>query len=413
MRRKERISDSFDVADIEQSTPLECPAVTMEQGASRCKLDGNLARRELIFDGVIWDERLTGFGLRVRPSGYKAWIVKLAERGRPRMVTLGPVEQVTARAARARARELIERALLDGLPVKRGPGPGRAAPLFREFAPEFWGDYAHHWKPSTQRSNRGYLRREILPAFGDMALDAITRADVLRWRDDLAARSGVFNRALPVLAVMFAYAEQLGYRPKGSNPTSRVPRYKRQLPERYLSDAEYRRLGRALQAAADETLLEVAVIRLLLLTGARLGEITTLRWEWVQPPRLVLPDSKTGPKTIWLNGPALAVLDGLPGPKASGPVFPGKSPGAPISLHNHWHRLRRRAALPDVRLHDLRHSFASVAIADGMHLSVIGKLLGHALAETTARYAHLADEQVADAADRVCNGIATALGAGA
>ena len=153
MRRKERSPASSGNADIEQSTPLECPAVTIEHGGNRRKLDGNLACRRLSFDGVIWDDHLTGFGLRVRPSGYKAWIVKLTERGRPRVVTLGPVTKSDARTARAKARELIERALLDGLPTKRAAGQGRAAPLFRDFAPEFWADYAHHWKPSTQKGS--------------------------------------------------------------------------------------------------------------------------------------------------------------------------------------------------------------------------------------------------------------------
>lgn len=194
------------------------PAVT------RCKLDGNMARRKLVFDGVIWAQRLTGFGLRVRKTGYKAWIVKLSERGRPRVVTLGPVTEINARTARTSARVLIERALLDGLPVGQTVRQGRLAPLFREFAPEFWADYAHHWKPSTQQSNRRLIRRELVPIFGATRLDALTRVDALRWRDDLAGRSGVFDRALPVLAVMLGYAEQLGYRPKGSNPTRRMPR---------------------------------------------------------------------------------------------------------------------------------------------------------------------------------------------
>ncbi len=149
-------------------------------------------------------------------------------------------------------------------------------------------------------------------------------------------------------------------------------------------------------------------------TGARSGEIAGLKWAYVQPPRLVLPDSKTGPKTVYLNSPAMAVIDALPRGELDAFVFPDRNGlHRPVRLDNSWARIRRRAALPDVRVHDLRHSFASVAIADNVSLHNIGKLLGHALPETTARYAHLADDVIADAADRVCGGLAAALGVAA
>lgn len=243
-----------------------------------------------------------------------------------------------------------------------------------------------------------------------MRLDEIERTDILRWRDDLASRQGVFNRVLPLLAVMLGYAEKLRYRPKGSNPCRRVARYKRKLPERYLSRAEYRRLWHVLAAQEARAPLHVAAIRLLLFTGARRGEITGLRWQDVRSDRLILPDSKTGPKTVWLNAPAIAVLTKLQTEVIEGLVFPHSDGDRPINLEYEWHRVRRMAAIPDVRLHDLRHSFASVAIAASISLATIGKLLGHALPETTARYAHLADDVIADSAERVCSGLARALG---
>ena len=286
----------------------------------------------------------------------------------------------------------------------------KTPPLFRDYVAEFWRDYAPHWKLSTQKSNTSYIRRELVPTFGDLALDTIGRADVLRWRDDLAGRGGAFNRTLPILAVMLGYAEQLGYRRKGSNPCKGMPRHKRTLPERYLSPAEYRRLARAMDQAEFGNPLALPAIKLLMFTGARSNEIATLRWEHVQSPRLMLPDSKTGAKIIWLNEPAQAVLDGLADRRASGLIFTARDGETPIRLGQHWDYLRLRAALPDVRLHDLRHSFASIAIADGMSLTVIGKLLGHALPETTARDAHLADTVIAEAAERVSGGLAAALG---
>jgi integrase len=156
--------------------------------------------------------------------------------------------------------------------------------------------------------------------------------------------------------------------------------------------------------------LTVQAIRLLIYTGARHGEVVGLRWEWVQRPRLMLPDSKTGAKIVYLNRQARAVLDAMPTKAEIGLVFPSLRGDKPIALSIPWLAIRQHAALPDVRLHDLRHSFASIAIADGISLVVIGKLLGHALAETTERYAHLADEAIADAAKRVSGSLAKCLG---
>ncbi len=380
----------------------------MAGAKSHERLDGNVARRNIRDEKIIWDIELTGFGMRCRASGYKSWILKYQERGQPRFVTLGIARKLPASQARKEARRLLANAALDGLPRKPETA-GQTTPTLTDYLPEFWRDYGRHWKPSTIAANESYIRRELLPAFGGMRLDQITRSDIMRWRDDLASRSGAFNRTLPILAVMLGYAEKLGYRPKRSNPCKGIRRYKRDLPERYLSDVEYRRLWRVLDEEGEEWPLSVAAIRLLLFTGARRGEITGLRWEYVQGDRIMLPDSKTGPKTIWLNAPARKVLDAVPDRQISGPVFHSDKRRKPLILGAHWNRIRRAAALPDVRLHDLRHSFASVAISDNISLATIGKLLGHALPETTARYAHLSDGVIADAAERVCSGLAAAL----
>jgi integrase len=213
------------------------------------------------------------------------------------------------------------------------------------------------------------------------------------------------------MSAMMGYAEQLGLRPLGCNPCKGTARYKRKAAERFLSAREFERLGNSLRAHEEIFPLAVQAIRLIIYTGARRGEIETLHWEWIQPPRLMLPNSKTGPKIIYLNRQALAVIDYTPDRSETGPVFPApRRPGAGINLNPAWIAIRKHAALPDVRLHDLRHSFASIAIADGISLVVIGKLLGHALAETTERYAHLADEAISDAARRVSGSLARCLG---
>ncbi len=158
---------------------------------------------------------------------------------------------------------------------------------------------------------------------------------------------------------------------------------------------------------------QVAIVRLLLYTGARAMEIGGLQWDWIQPPRLLLPDSKTGPKTIWLCSQALAIIEAIPRRDGTPFVFPNRKGNAPLILENWWFKFRRHCALPDVRIHDLRHSYASIAIREKVALTTIGKLLGHELPETTAKYAHLADDTIAEAASRVSGGLAHAIGLGA
>ena len=377
-------------------------------------LDGNVARRRhsiAAVRAVLWDGVLPGFGLRVR-RGQKhgSWVVRVRFRTTDKLVTLGRSIDIDADTAREMARRRLAAVTLDGLPRRIA---ARAVPTFGAYVDEFLRDYARHWKPATDRLSRGVIHRDLIPAFGVTELDAIIKADILRWRDSFGGnREGSFNRAIPVLSVMLKYAEALGYRRRGSNPCRGTPRFKRALPERYLSPAEYRRLSGVLAEDAERYPFDVAMIRLLIYTGARLGEISGLHWNWVQPGRLMLPDSKTGPKIVYLNPQAEAVLASVPRRADSGLVFPARATNRPRKLDNYWLAARRRAALPDVRLHDLRHSFASTAIMHGIPLATIGKLLGHALPETTARYAHLADEVVADAAERVSGRLARQLGLG-
>ncbi|WP_271438936.1 tyrosine-type recombinase/integrase [Pontixanthobacter luteolus] len=327
------------------------------------------------------------------------------------MVTLGSAGvaagALSAPAARAEARRLLIKAALADLPT----APERKQmPPFADYAEEFWLDYSPHWKPSTRRSSRYRIDKQLVPQFGELSVDMIERADINRWRDSMADRGGSFNRSIPIMSVMMQYAEKLGYRPAGSNPCRGVSRFKRDLPERYLSADEYRRLGRVLADHDGANPFLVPALLMLIYTGARVSEIARLRWRDVRAPRLALPDSKTGPKTIFLNPQAIAVLDELERRRDDELVFPTMYRENPINLGQHWDKIRRKAALPDVRLHDLRHSFASVAIAQGIPLATIGKLLGHALPETTARYAHLADEVISESADRICSNLASAMG---
>jgi integrase len=380
--------------------------------APKAMINGHLARRNPTpgtVDHVVWDTVLAGFGLQVRASGNNSWIVQYRQRGKLKKVTLGRCVDVDANDARARARTMLAAAALDGLPKRVKAKP---VPLFKDYAGEFYANCFEQWKPATQASNRGAIERQLIPNFGDIPVNEIRKADIIRWRDSLSAKQGVFNRCIPVLSGMLQYAARLGYCRVGSNVSRGTPRYKRELIERYLTPMEYRRVAAALTAAEEANPTEVAILRLLVFTGARLSEITELKWSEVQPPRLQLWDSKSNAKYIYLNRQAEALLASVTRTRESELVFPNRSGSAGVNPSAIWNKVRRKALVPDVRLHDLRHSYASAGIMDAVPLATIGKLFGHALHETTARYAHVADGAACDAAQRVSGSIAGHLGLG-
>jgi integrase len=379
--------------------------------APKAMLNGHLARRNSApgtVDHVVWDTVLAGFGLQVQASSNNSWIVQYRQRGKLKKVTLGRCVDVEATDARAKARAMLAAAALDGLPKRTR---AKAIPLFKDYAGEFYANCFEQWKPATQASNRAHIERQLIPNFGNLPVNEIRKVDVIRWRDSLSTRQGIFNRAIPVLSAMLQYAARLGYCKAGSNAARGTPRYKREKLERYLSPLEYRRVAAAMEQLQDAYPKQVGALRMLLFTGARLSEITKLRWEEVQPPRLQLLDSKTEAKMIYLNRQCEAILASLPRDRSPF-VFVTPTGAKPISLDMVWNEVRRSARIPDVRLHDIRHSYASAGIMDGVPLATIGKLFGHALHETTARYAHVADGAVAEAAQRVSGSIAGCLGLG-
>ena len=227
---------------------------------------------------------------------------------------------------------------------------------------------------------------------------------------------GHANRTLGVLSRMLTMAEVWEMRPEGVNPCRFVKKYPEHKRERFLSDDEYRRLGAALRDAEHEGFASpaaIAAIRLLMLTGCRSGEILSLRWEDVDLDRgeLRLSDSKTGARIVHLGEPAIEVLRGIQR-RADNPwVLPGLKDGAHLAfLHGPWRRITERAGIGNLRIHDLRHSFASGGLLVGEGLPMIGKLLGHNKVQTTARYAHLANDPVKSAANRIATRIAEVVG---
>ena len=337
---------------------------------------------------TVFDNDLKGFGLKVPPKGPRTFFVRPARRPGAKDVTLGTADDLTAAEAREKAAAVIEAAR-----TEREHGP-----LFRDFADEFLRRHARRWKPATRETNRHLVCRYLAPFFGDMRLADIARADVRRWFDSLSATPGNANRTLPVLSVMMKQAELWELRPQGSNPCRDMRRYRMTPRERFLSTDELKRLGFVLDHAEDAQ--AAAAIRLLLFTGARSSEITGLEWEWIRGARAVLPDSKTGPKTVQLAPPARAVLNALP--RSGAFVFPNRTGDGPMTdLGPRWLALRALAGLDDVRIHDCRHTLASHAVMSGLDLYTVGRLLGHADTGSTERYAHLADEHVRAAAERI------------
>ncbi len=273
---------------------------------------------------------------------------------------------------------------------------------FETVAEEVFRRYGRAWKPRTAQVNRAYLRNQILPWFRGRPIGAIARPEVQRWFAALHATPAAANRSLPVLSVILRQAELYGHRPDGSNPCAGLRRYRERGRERFLSEEELRRVGAALPAQETVAPLAAAAVRLLLLTGCRQGEVRALRWPDYRAGHLFLRDSKTGPRTVWLSSAARAVLDRLP--RTAAWVFPAPAGGGPMpaeTLYRCWRTVRLAAGLPEVRLHDLRHSYASFALRRGETVLTIGRLLGHRDPATTLRYTHIADPMVRAAAEAV------------
>jgi integrase len=272
-------------------------------------------------------------------------------------------------------------------------------------------------KDSTGREYKHALRRYILPTLGKLKVAEVTRADVTRLHLSMSDRPYQANRTIEVVSKMFNLAEEWGFRPEGTNPRKRVKKFPEKKRERFLSAAELQRVGEVLSEMEVERIemaSAIAATRLLMLTGCRLNEILKLEWQHVQlsASELHLPDSKTGKKIVQLGDAAVAVLRALPRLERNPWVITGKLAYARLTdLQPFWQRVRALAGLNGVRIHDLRHTFASIAAAKGMSLPMIGKLLGHAQVQTTARYAHLAHGTVREAANDVSEMIARGLAA--
>ncbi len=373
---------------------------------------------------VTWDGSTPGFGVRVSPSGTKAFILKYRlHSGRVRWKTLGRVGAMALDGARRQAKKDIG-VVADGRDPMRLKDAARDAPTLGTVADRFLEDHVEaRRKPATLRLYTLAIDGHLRPRLGSVPMADVATEDILKLHHKLRATPYMANRVLAVASKLMNWAVQAGYLEAGVNPCDGIEKYRETARKRYLTPQELARVGSALRVAERRKAMTpgaLAAIRLLMLTGARVSEILTLQWAHVDLKAgvLKLPDSKTGAKTVLLSGAAVEILKGLPKWAKNPYVFPGEGRGDQkgnekkhrVNLTDAWAWVRQRAKVPDVRLHDLRHSFASVAVSSGLSLPTIGALLGHTQTQTTARYAHLLDDPLRAASEATGATIAAALG---
>lgn len=388
----------------------------------------------------IWDTTVAGFGIRCRRGGNKFYFLKYRlPNGRQRWATIGRHGSPwTVETARREARRLLGQ-IVDGEDPVEAKGIERTDLTLSQLCdlyleqPIVITNRGTAKKASSLEIDRSNIKRHIKPLLGQVRLRALTRADVERFQQDVASGkskadiktkprgraivsggNGTAARSVAILSMLLSFAVARGLR--ADNPARGVRLLANQRRERFLSFAEISRIGEALSKleSTGANLTAIRAIRLLLLTGCRRGEIVGLQWNWVDFERqcLRLPDSKTGAKTVPLGDPAIDLLRTMPALEESEFVFPAsRGDGHIIGLRSVWEEARKLANLPGLRIHDLRHSFASVAVSSGESLYIVGKILGHRQARTTEVYAHLAPDPVQAVADRAAKKIAEALAA--
>lgn len=377
---------------------------------------------------TAWDAEIKGFGVRCQAKG-KSYVLKTSVQRRQRMLTIGRHGSPwTPDTARQEARKLLGE-------IVQGKDPTEEKRRERVKMSQLCDRYLEQYaipkkKASSVRLDRKNIENHVIPLLGRKFVDELRTSDIEAFKNDvrdgktapsdakakrksqgggLTVRGGpgVSNRCLTLLSTMLNLAELWGLRTKASNPVKGVARYAEKQKERFLSQAEFQRLAATLdQFERDdrESAYAIAAIRLLIQTGARLSEILTLRWDAVDfdRRRLRLSDSKTGRKNIELTQAATSLLQGVSRIDGNPYVIVGGRQGHHlVDLQRPWQRVRKAAQLDDVRIHDLRHSFASLAIRNGISIHVIGKLLGHRSSETTRRYAHLEDSYIARENDKI------------
>lgn len=367
-------------------------------------------------DIFLRDSELKGFVCKVTPRGRRVYMYCYRDKGgRSRKPAIGEHSPgLTCDQAREIAKDWAQQ-------VREGRAPSmekkeaRQMMTLAQFAEVYLERQAAHLKPRSIEEEKRIWHKNVLPQLGTLRLNAVTRHDIDRLHQSMRDTPYMANRVLELLRRSLNLATEWGYVSGQENPCRNVKKFKEQSRERFLSSEELARLGDVLrQCEAEQVEMQSAVraLRLLTLTGCRKNEILQLRWDWIdfEHGKIDFPDSKTGKKSVYLNPPAIELLQQVE-PLPDNPyVCPGKGGiGHLVNIQKSWNRIRGRAGLSDVRLHDLRHSFASVAAASGMSLYMIGKMLGHKDSSTTEKYAHLVGDPLREAATQIGNRIAATM----
>ena len=372
---------------------------------------------------IVRDAEVPGYSVRVYPSGRRAFFYRYRVGGgrgaQIREPRIGNYGELTPDQAKKIAKDWAARARQGRDPMAERQAE-RNAPTMSELFDRYLSEHAsRHKKPSSLRNDVRMIEKRLRPKFGKARVKSITRQKIRAFHLSLEDKPYEANRTLALLSKVFSFAaDDLEWIRRGDHPVKGIKRFEEKKRKRYLSQAELARLGEALAKAEAGELhrsvskYAVAMLRLLVITGARHSEILQLKWEEVNFERgcIELQDSKTGEKEIYLPPAALQVLSELPRKTGNAHVIVGKKQGTHlVNIKDSWNAIRKEAGLDDVRLHDLRHSFASVGARAGMSLPVIGALLGHRETATTARYAHLSDDPLRSAAESIGEEIADAM----
>jgi integrase len=360
---------------------------------------------------LLWDSELKGFFCKIAKTGIRSYFLYYRTKdGRQRKPKIGEHGALTCEEARNIARQWLS-AVAHGKDPSAERKTLRQNPTLNDLAKRYMTDYAPRKKSSSIKEDLRLWQQHILPPLGSIKVSSLTRDDINKLHHALRKTPTTGNRVLSLLSKALNLAELWGYRSDNSNPCRHIKKYTETMRERFLTQQEICDLLNVLaeeETKGIELPSVLSAIRLLLLTGCRLNEILQLRWEYVnfENNLLFLPDSKTGKKTIYLSPEALKVLQAIPRVVGNDHVIIGKIEGKHlINLQKPWTRIREKAGLKNVRLHDLRHTFASVAAAKGVSLPIIGALMGHKQTQTTSRYAHLVGKPLLEASHLISNQI--------
>lgn len=370
----------------------------------------------------IWDDDISGFCIRVYPTGTKAFYLKYrtsegGRRAKQRWVKIGNVGDFPIDVARKIAQQL-KAEVARGIDPRAERTATRNAPTLAALWKIYEVEGLAEKKKSTAKVYRETWETIISPALGDRRVKMIAREDVDNIHKSMATTPYRANRTLAQISVLMNLAEAKGWRDQGTNPCKFVKKFKEEARKRYLSSAELDRLGDAMRGLVDDGRLSAEVsnlFKLLLMTGARKSEVTNSEWAWIDWDRqlMMLPDSKTGAKPLFLSDEALRVLrsqKAITHDPNSAYIFPGKLKDRPlVNLTKPWKLICEKAKLNEVRMHDLRHTAASIAVGQGVALPIIGRLLGHTQTQTTARYAHIDNDPALAAANVIGNALADSL----